>query len=696
MGWSGFVVRPFGVRKLAGQDGTPLLKPDGTPYQVDYERVQRELISPAMIAAGIDGATTEVIIEAGNIREDMFQLLAHADIVIADVSLHNANVFYELGARHALRPKRTFMIRFSGDEVPFDIKTDRYLAYDRDNPGAAVAALTAGLKATLADRDRIDSPIFNLLPTLKAPDIKDLVPVPPAFRDELAWALRNQRIGHLVLLGEEANALPWGAEGQRAVALALFSLKAWPACRAAWEAVRTRLDRDLDADIKLVTVLQRLKNPAASDAAVDRALQDYPDIDPGRRAEAWSLKGSNAKERWTSGWGSTPPAELGVIALHSDDLKQACDAYAAGFDADLNHYYSGINALAMTRVLLELAQTFPDEWSADFETDTDAQCALDLLKERVNDLAGAVQLSLRRGEKRELPGSEAARWVRCSQADALLLRKERTPRVVAGFRKALDGAPPFFFDSVNRQLAMLGRLGLFADNIAALRPVIDALEALSRGQAVSQPKATAPDRVLLFAGHMIDKPGRAVPRFPAAREATARQAIKQAIEQAQAGWPAGARVLGIAGGASGGDILFHEVCAELGIATELYLVMPPAAYIAESVRVDPAIDSQPGWIERFYAIRQRCEAAGTSHQLGDSAELPPWLSRLRGYSIWERNNRWMLQSALAFGADKLTLVTLWDGLAGDAAGGTQHMVQVAEAAGAAVCTINSRTLFGLG
>jgi hypothetical protein len=49
MGWSGFVVRPFGVRKI--------VPASGEPYQVDYERVQRELIDPAMKAAGIAGAT---------------------------------------------------------------------------------------------------------------------------------------------------------------------------------------------------------------------------------------------------------------------------------------------------------------------------------------------------------------------------------------------------------------------------------------------------------------------------------------------------------------------------------------------------------------------------------------------------------------------------------------------------------------
>ena len=690
------MVRPFGVRKVVPSKGTP--------YQVDYERVQRELIDPAMKAAGIAGATTEVIIEAGNIREDMFQLLAHADIVIADISLHNANVFYELGARHALRPRRTFMIRFSGDEVPFDIKTDRYLGYDRDNPGAAVAALTAGLKATLAEKDRVDSPIFNLLPALKAPSIKDLVPVPAAFREELSWALAHKRIGHLVLLGEEANGLPWGAEGLRGVAAALFSLKAYDASRLAWEAVRTRLDHDLEADIKLGTLHQRLKNLTASDAAIERALNDHPAISPSQRAEALSLRGSNAKQRWLDSWPlQLAPAELGAVVLASDHLRQAAAAYNAAFDADLNHFYSGINALAMTRMQLDLAEAHPDAWTDSFTSDKDAERALDTLTERVGDLAGAVTLSVRRAEQALPAASEDARWARCSVADAQLLRKERAARVTAGFRRALEGAPPFFFDAVNRQLGLYARLGLFTEWLGALRPVLETLEAAARQRPGAVPAAAPaaeaevpPDRVLLFAGHMIDQPDRAQPRFPASMQATARQAIRSQIDQAIAAWPAGTRLLGIAGGASGGDLLFHEVCAELQIPTELYLPMAPTAYIAESVRVHPSIDGTPSWIERFHAVMKRCEAAGHFHQLGESDQLPTWASRLHDYSIWERNNRWMLQSALAYGADKLTLLVLWDGQGGDAPGGTQHMVEVAEASGAVVRRIDSRALFGLG
>jgi hypothetical protein len=110
-----FVVRPFGVKN-----------------GIDFEKVDRELISPALDRLEMTGRTTMEIARAGNIRADMFNLLLTADIVVADISIHNANVFYELGVRHALRDRSTFLLRASIDEVPFDLKTDRYLTYPQD------------------------------------------------------------------------------------------------------------------------------------------------------------------------------------------------------------------------------------------------------------------------------------------------------------------------------------------------------------------------------------------------------------------------------------------------------------------------------------------------------------------------------------------------------------------------------------
>src|SRR5262245_19257192 len=126
-----FIVRPFRV-----QEG------------IDFDRVEQELIAPALSKCGIEGRTTGEITRQGNIREDMFRLLVISDVVIADVSIHNANVFYELGIRHGLQERHTFLIRAeaSKDKYPFDLQTDRYFLYDPANPGAKLDEFIAALR----------------------------------------------------------------------------------------------------------------------------------------------------------------------------------------------------------------------------------------------------------------------------------------------------------------------------------------------------------------------------------------------------------------------------------------------------------------------------------------------------------------------------------------------------------------------
>ena len=129
-----------------------IVRPFGTKSGIDFDRVEKELIRPAMEQASLTGGTTGEFLQQGNIRADMFEQLLIADLVIADISIHNANVFYELGIRHALREKRTFLIKSNlanEPDVPFDLKTDRYLAYDAKDPGGALDLLAAALKLSL-------------------------------------------------------------------------------------------------------------------------------------------------------------------------------------------------------------------------------------------------------------------------------------------------------------------------------------------------------------------------------------------------------------------------------------------------------------------------------------------------------------------------------------------------------------------
>src|SRR5215469_17400977 len=251
-----FIVRPFGKKRVTTtEDGTE------QSVEVDFDSIDHTLIQPALQRSNLTGETTEIIAEAGNIRVDMFQMLITYDLVIADISIDSANAFYELGIRHGLRPKGTILIRFTtpGKDVPFDLKTDRYIPYDRKDPGAAAALLTQSIKETLLsirENGRPDSPVFGLLPALSPPDPATLVVVPQSFQEAVEQAEAQITDGPttLALLGDEARRLWWGREGARLVGRAQRRLRAFAAARDTWEAVRKDQPEDIEANLMLATV----------------------------------------------------------------------------------------------------------------------------------------------------------------------------------------------------------------------------------------------------------------------------------------------------------------------------------------------------------------------------------------------------------------------------------------------------------
>ncbi|MEO8600959.1 MAG: hypothetical protein ABI629_00135 [bacterium] len=184
-------------------------------------------------------------------------------------------------------------------------------------------------------------------------------------------------------------------------------------------------------------------------------------------------------------------------------------------------------------------------------------------------------------------------------------------------------------------------------------------------------------RVFLFSGHMIDAAGRATPRFPADKEAIAAAAIGAALDARGCG----GGDLGICGGACGGDLLFAEAVLARGAHLQLLLPFDEQTFLSESVDFADA-----GWRPRFFAVKQKPH---TVTQVAPEAlgPLPP------GANPYERENRWLLDTALAHGAQRLDFICLWDGGGGDGPGGTRHMVEQVEAAGAHVTWLDTRTLW---
>jgi hypothetical protein len=153
---------------------------DGTP--IDFDSVFAELIQPALLEAGLEAFRADLEQRAGSIHSDMFQELLLADLVVADLSIDNANAWYELGVRHALRA-RGVVLMFSGREyLPFDVGPERALRYrlSGGKPDSAYVRddrkrLSEMVLATLgAWRGRRISPVYHLLPNLQEPNWRTL------------------------------------------------------------------------------------------------------------------------------------------------------------------------------------------------------------------------------------------------------------------------------------------------------------------------------------------------------------------------------------------------------------------------------------------------------------------------------------------------------------------------------------------
>ncbi len=121
----------------------------------------------------------------------------------------------------------------------------------------------------------------------------------------------------------------------------------------------------------------------------------------------------------------------------------------------------------------------------------------------------------------------------------------------------------------------------------------------------------------------------------------------------------------------------------MNIPAELYLALPREKFLVESVQF-----AGPAWVERFDKLYKKL----SRKVLSETKELPKWLQKKPGYSIWQRNNLWMLFNALVCGGIQMTLIALWDGMGGDDQGGTEHMVREAQERGGKTIIIDINKL----
>jgi uncharacterized protein HemY len=144
--------------------------------------------------------------------------------------------------------------------------------YDTKDPAGAVKVLTRALRATLVSK-RVDSPVYQVLPSLRPPDPSDLHVVPRDFVEAVERARSSRYRGDLRILAYEAREFEWGIEGLRTVGRAQVKVQAWRGAKETFEWLLELRQEDVEANQKLAEIYQKLsevesrtRRPTASPA----------------------------------------------------------------------------------------------------------------------------------------------------------------------------------------------------------------------------------------------------------------------------------------------------------------------------------------------------------------------------------------------------------------------------------------------
>ena len=130
----------------------------------DWDSIFDDLVQPAVNGSGFGYTCERSEIKGGAFIKDILMNLYLADVVIADLTDWNPNVFYELGVRHTLK-NRTVLITQNIKDIPSDLEAYGVIEYKPDLSGLAKfkAAIKKRLKIIESAPDRSDNPVSDYI-----------------------------------------------------------------------------------------------------------------------------------------------------------------------------------------------------------------------------------------------------------------------------------------------------------------------------------------------------------------------------------------------------------------------------------------------------------------------------------------------------------------------------------------------------
>ncbi|MFL6798427.1 MAG: TRAFs-binding domain-containing protein [Xanthobacteraceae bacterium] len=337
-----FVLMPFGK------------KMDAAGRMTNFDLVYERLIVPAVEQAGLEPIRADEEKIGGTIHKPMFERLMLCHYAVADITGANPNVFYELGIRHALRPRSTVLIFLEGTVMPFDIVLVRGIPYKTDGAGvpidieAPIAAVAAQLKEARGN-PYDDSPVYQLIDNLprweidhtKTDVFREIVDYSKRYKARLAAAVKQGAAAVESIAAEPAMSNLLEVESGIVVDLFLSmrDVQAYDAMIKLYQRMPPPLQRAKMMREQFGFALNRIGRFEEAEAVLTAVIEEF-----GPSSETNGLLGRIYKDRWEQ---AKQEGRLEARAF----LQRAIKTYAQGFEADWRDAYPGINALTLMEML---------------------------------------------------------------------------------------------------------------------------------------------------------------------------------------------------------------------------------------------------------------------------------------------------------------------------------------------------------
>jgi hypothetical protein len=341
---------------------------------IDFDRIYEAAIKPGIEDADMVPIRADEEQLGGIIHRTMYERLLLCDFAVADLTTGNPNVLYELGIRHAARPRTTLTIYSAHKPLPFDVALLRTQPYELGEHNSfpddhaqrlreRVADHLRELRAMAQAQDISDSPLFQLVTAWRPEPLS--LEAAESFREqcrqheEVKQRLSSVRVraGATATkadaakdLGQIRSEVLAGGTADAAILTGLMTayraLGDWSGMIDVYGELPDYLQRQVTVRQLLAFAYNRRAEDSGDPQDRDRAVSILKDLEEqqGPTSETSGLLGRIYKSQWAQA------RKNGQDAAARGYLKAAIGAYVRGFETDWSEVYPGINAVTLLEI----------------------------------------------------------------------------------------------------------------------------------------------------------------------------------------------------------------------------------------------------------------------------------------------------------------------------------------------------------